>query len=204
MRHATSMPSTRRIDDVPSGETVALGERQHRRCDRTGGMDDGLEVRVVEIEGVRSDAVDQRGAGHVDFLGAPEHRRLRRGLEHLHRRQRGIRRVVARSADGAAEPIVESAMCLVFDAGGKSAGAMTNDELGEDPRDGWRRVVGGHRGVMRHVLSLSARCCVPWRPCSTWRCRRACICRTARASSAWAPVLRPQGARAAPDRRAHR
>jgi hypothetical protein len=71
-----------------------LGQRQHRRGHRAGRVDDGLQVGVVEVEGVRGDAVDQRGAGDVDLLGAAQHGGLRRRLQHLHGGQGGVGRFV--------------------------------------------------------------------------------------------------------------
>ena len=41
-------------------------------------MDDGAQVRVVEVEDVRADAVHQRGVHHVDALVPAEHGGLRR------------------------------------------------------------------------------------------------------------------------------
>jgi hypothetical protein len=89
MRQDTSMPSTSAsISARPAGPV--LGQRQHGRRHRPGRVDDGLQVRVVKVEGVRGDAVDERGAGHVHLLAAAEHAGLRRGLQHLHGRQRGV------------------------------------------------------------------------------------------------------------------
>ena len=48
-------------------------EREDRRGDRPGRMDDGLQVRVVEVEHVRADAVHQRGVQDVHPLAAAEH-----------------------------------------------------------------------------------------------------------------------------------
>ena len=63
-----------RVDHLAPAGAAPLGQRQHRRGDRPGGMDDRLQVGVVEVEGVRGDAVDERGARHVDLLGAAEQR----------------------------------------------------------------------------------------------------------------------------------
>ena len=67
-----------RVDELAAGRPDVLGQRERRRCDRSRRMDDRLEVRVVEVEGMRRDAVDERGARNVDALAAAEHRRLRR------------------------------------------------------------------------------------------------------------------------------
>ena len=57
---------------------------------RTGRVDDGFQVRVVKVEGVRGDAVDQRGTGHVNLFFAAQHAGLCGGLQHRNGRQRGI------------------------------------------------------------------------------------------------------------------
>jgi len=41
-------------------------------------MDHRFKMRVVEIEHVRADAVQQRRMHDVEALAAPQHRRLRR------------------------------------------------------------------------------------------------------------------------------
>ena len=133
-----------------------LGQRQQRRRHRAGGVDDGLEVRVVEVEGVRGDAVDQRGAGHVDPLGAAQHAGLRGGLQQLHGGQRRIGGFVVRGADGAAQPVEEGAVRLVVHRVAPAARGVAGDELGQDLRDGRGVVVGGDLGVAGHEgLSLS-------------------------------------------------
>ena len=73
------------------------------------------------------------------------------------------------------------------------------DEVGEDRVTGGRVVSGRSpvcfaaiRVFVRCCCSQSrSRCCVPWRAGSSARCRRACIDRTARATSASARAPRP-------------
>ena len=76
-RHATSMPRIERVDDLAAARADVLGQRERGRRNRSRRMDDRLEVRVVEVEGVRRDAVEERGACDVHTLAAAEHRRLR-------------------------------------------------------------------------------------------------------------------------------
>ena len=203
-RHATSMPRTSASISCRPLAPMMLGERQRRRGDRAGGVDDRLQVRVVEVERVRRDAVEQRRAGDVDALAAAEHRRLRRGRQLLHGGERRLGRRMPRRADRAADPVQERAVRLVLDGVAPAARRMRRDELGEDARD------------RRRVRASAAR---PWCSCGhrqsrdldvaflrdlrpAARCRRACTARTARASSASARALRRRAARAARDRRA--
>ena len=46
-----------RVDELPARRAVVFRERQQRGGDWPGGMDDGPEMRIVEIEGVRRDAI---------------------------------------------------------------------------------------------------------------------------------------------------
>ncbi len=207
------MPSTSASTTSRPGEPAVFGQRQHRRGHRPRGMDDRLEVRVVEVEGVRGDAVDERGARHVELLAAAEHARLRRRLEHLQRCQRRLAGLVTRGADRAAEPVVEGAMRLVLDRIAPAARRMVGDELREDGGDRGRRGVGGDGGVAgqgvcsvgkkargglrRRVSRIIRRggCCGPGPAWSSARCRRGCTGRTARASSARARRPRRRASR---------
>ncbi len=143
-----------RVDDIAAARAAVLGQRKHRRGHRSGGMDDGLEVRVVEIERVRGDAVDERRARHVDALGASEHRRLRGGLEHRDGGQRRLGRFVRRGADRAADPVVERTVRFAFDRVAPAARRMPGHEAGEDAGDRRRLRVGGHLRVACHGDTL--------------------------------------------------
>jgi hypothetical protein len=144
-----------RVDQGAAAGAGVLGQRQQRAGHRTGRMDDGLEVRVVEVEGVRADAVDQRRAGHVHALAPAEQGGLRRGLKRLHRRQRGAGSVVVRGADGAADPVDEGAVRLVVDGVAPASARVAGDESREDVGD-WRGVmVGGDLGVAGHGAGAS-------------------------------------------------
>ena len=65
-----------RIDQVTTGNVQVLAQREHGRRDRTGWMNDGFQMRVVEVEGMRTDAVQQGGVRNVDFFFTAEDRRL--------------------------------------------------------------------------------------------------------------------------------
>ena len=144
-------------------------------------MDDGLEVGVVEVEGVRGDAVDQRGAGHVHLFGAAQHAGLRRGLQQLDRGQGGIGGFVVRRTDGAAQPVQEGAVRFMIDGVAPAAAGkgVVGDEFGQDVGDGRGVVVGGDLGVAGHGcgsfgkgVSCRAGCCGPCQARSSGRCRR--------------------------------
>ena len=98
-------------------------------------MDDGLEMGVVEIEGVRGDAVDQRRVGDIHPIGAPQHRRLRGRLEDLDRTQRGPCGFVMRCADGTTQPVQKSPVGFMLDFGRPAARWMLRNECAENLRD---------------------------------------------------------------------
>ena len=131
-------PDHQRIDELPPRGAEVLGQRQRRRRDGARGMDDRGEVRVVVVERVRRNAVQQRGARHVDTLAAAQERCLRAGRELPHGRERGFDRRVARRADGAADPVQEGAVRLALDAVVPAPRRMRRDELGKEARDRWR------------------------------------------------------------------
>jgi hypothetical protein len=78
------------IYERPPRRTEVLGERQPRRRDGAGGMNDRPQVGVVVIESVRGDPVQQRGTRDVDALAAAQDRRLAGGCELRHGRERGV------------------------------------------------------------------------------------------------------------------
>ncbi len=132
MRQATSMPSTSASISARPARADVLGQRQHRRGHRAGRMDDGLQVRVVEVEGVRADAVDQRGAGHVDLLARGRARWPAARAAASAPRPARPRRLVVGGADGAAEPVEEGAMRFVLDRIAPAARRMAGDEARQD------------------------------------------------------------------------
>ena len=66
-----------RVQELRSRDRRVLRQREDRRRDRAGRVDHGLEMRVVEVERVRRDAVHQRRVQDVEPLAAAEHGGLR-------------------------------------------------------------------------------------------------------------------------------
>ena len=116
-------------------------------------MDDGLEVGVVEVEGVRGDAVDQRGAGNVNLSRTAGQRGLGRGLQHLDRCQGSVGGLVVRGTVCAAQPVHESAvrfMVHLCTLAACQVVGMGGHELGQDVRDRRSMVVGSDLSVAGH------------------------------------------------------
>ena len=105
------------VQEIAPADRAVLGQRQDGRGHRTGGMDDGPQVRVVEIEDVRADAVHQRGVQHVHAFVAAEHGGLRGPGEWRERGDRDVDGLVARSADRAADPVQQGAGRLLAHGG---------------------------------------------------------------------------------------
>ena len=103
------------VQEIRAADRRAFREREDGGRDRAARVDDGLQMRVVEVEGVRGDAVHQRREHDVEPVAAPEHGRLARPGELVERRERALHRLVARAADRAAHPVQERARRLVPD-----------------------------------------------------------------------------------------
>jgi len=66
------------VQKLSACDASRFGIRENRRRDRTAGVDDGAQVRVIEIEGVRGNPVHQRRKHDVDALASSKHRRITR------------------------------------------------------------------------------------------------------------------------------
>ena len=67
-----------RVQEIGTADRSIFGECEDRGSDRSARMYDCLEMGVVEIEGVRRDAVHERGEHDVHTMSTSEHSRLRR------------------------------------------------------------------------------------------------------------------------------
>ena len=104
-----------RVYAFAAGGANVFSQRQNGRGHRASRVDDGFQVRVVKVKGVRGDAVDQRCAAHVDFFAATQHAGLRCGLEHLCSGQRRVSGFVVSGANSAAEPVGEGSVRVMVD-----------------------------------------------------------------------------------------
>ena len=95
---------------------------------------------IVEIEGMRADAVQERRARNIDPLATASDGRLRRGLENLYCSQRPLGCLVPGGTDRATQPIQKSAVRLMVDRIRPSPGRVTGDKFSERAGD-WRGVV---------------------------------------------------------------
>src|SRR5579872_1257613 len=77
-------------------------------------MNDGRQMRVVEIENVARDAVHQRSVQYVGAVGSAEHGRLRWASEGEQRGKRGLHSLMLRRADGTAEPVDDRTHALAL------------------------------------------------------------------------------------------
>ena len=108
------------VQELSARHRQALRQRQERRGNGTCRMDDGLQMRVVEIEDVARNAVEERGIEDVDPFGAAQNAALRRPENGLHRSQRAVDRLVTAAADGAARPVHQRAQGFFADGVGMS------------------------------------------------------------------------------------
>jgi hypothetical protein len=94
-----------RVHEVFAARVLPLAERQDRRGDRSGRVDDRLEMGIVVVEHVRGDAVQQGGMHDVEALAPAEHGRLRLAREFGQRGHGPVGRDVARAAQAATDPV---------------------------------------------------------------------------------------------------
>src|SRR5262249_61062202 len=113
-----------------AGGTAQLGERQKRSGARPAGMHEDLRVGVVEVEHVRSDALEQRSKQAIRPLASAGQRRLRRSGEGREAREGDVDRFMIRAADGAAGPVHERADRLAYYAGWQGVETRRGDIAG--------------------------------------------------------------------------
>jgi hypothetical protein len=94
-----------RVHEIRTGDRAILREREDGRCDWPGRVNDGAQVRVIEIENMRTDAVHERGMHDVHALAAPQDGSLRGAREWGERTDGDIHGRMARAADGAPCPV---------------------------------------------------------------------------------------------------
>src|SRR5262249_46004785 len=90
------------VQEVAAADRTMLGQSEDRRGDRAGRMDDGFQMRVVEVEDMAGNAVEQGGMEDVEPVRAPEHARLRGADEGAERGQRDVEGRMRRATDRAA------------------------------------------------------------------------------------------------------
>src|SRR5262245_23182543 len=81
-------------NEVSPTNRFELGERQHRGDNGRGWMDGGQQVRVVEVEHMRADAVDRGSVEYIKALRATENTGLRWPREWRNRRKGDLDRLV--------------------------------------------------------------------------------------------------------------
>jgi len=97
------------------------------RCNGPARMNDGLKMRVVEIEDVTRNAVQQGGVEDIDLLLAPEHGSLCGTGKRRDRGKRVINGFMAAGAHRAAEPIDDRAHRFALHVLGHVFGACIHD-----------------------------------------------------------------------------
>ncbi len=116
------------------GDRPVLGEREQRRCNRAGRVNDGLEMRIVEVERVRCHAVEQRRVEDVEAFAPTQHGRLRRSREERQRSDGALRRIVVRGPDRAAEPVEDRSLGFPPHAFWQLVRVGVRDKAGEGER----------------------------------------------------------------------
>ena len=145
-----------RVNALASASTDVLGQSHDGRSHRACRVNDGFEVGVVKVKGMRGDAVEKRGAAHVHFFTATQHAGLRRGLQHLCGGQGCVSGFMVGGTHGAAEPVGEGTVRVMLNRIAPAFGGMCGNEFRQNLCDGRGVVVGGDLGIAGHEKSLSA------------------------------------------------
>ena len=123
------------VQQLGAAQGLIFRHGKNRRGDGAGGMDDGLQMGVVEVEHVARDAVEQGGVHHVEMLAAAQDRGLSGACEGGQRRDGAVQRLVTRATDGAAHPVQEGGHAGLADIGGDIREARAHDPAGEHAGD---------------------------------------------------------------------
>ncbi len=132
-----------RVEKILARHRLHLRQRQDRRGDRAGRMDDGFQMGVVIVEDVARHAVDESGIHDVKALPAAEQRSLMRPRERRERRRRDVHRLVVRAADGDAHPVEQGPHAFLADVFRQVVIFGGDHVMGEDPGHVRRRGSGG-------------------------------------------------------------
>src|SRR5215831_19552824 len=114
---------------------MMFAESQNRGDHRTGGMNDVARMRIVVIENVRADAVDQRCIQNIESFFSAKNAGLCRPGKKSHRRNGNAYRFVTRAAQRAAHPIQKRACRFLSDRSGKITGLCRYDIPCKGPGD---------------------------------------------------------------------
>ena len=107
--------ATQRIDDIAPAGTTLLRQCQHRRGHWAGRVNDGLEMGIVKVKGMRGDAINECRTGHVHQFWSAQHSGLRRWLQHLYGTDGGVGSFMLCSANRTTQPVVKGAVGFVLD-----------------------------------------------------------------------------------------
>ena len=159
-----------RIEKIFARNRLHLRQREDCGRHRTRGMNDRLQMRVVEIENMARHTVDEGGVHDVKSFAATQHRGLRGAGEGRERSDRNLDRLVARSADRDAGPVQQCPGAFLADISGKIVICGRDEITRERARDILRR--GGIRGSAGGDLCSLRESRVRYRHCKgNRRCR---------------------------------
>ena len=120
-----------RVQEGFARDGLALCQRKDGGRDGTAWVDHRLQMRVVEVERVRRDAVHERGLHDVEAVAAAEHGRLCRTRKLCEGSKRALDCLVTARADCAAHPVQKRARGFVPHRLGHVGRLVLDDETGE-------------------------------------------------------------------------
>ena len=121
------------IDEVSARRAAQLGERQQSGGHGPARMDQHVGMRIVEVQHVGGDAVDQGGMQDVRALAASQERRLSSAGKRGQAREHYVDRFMPGAPDRAAGPVDQRADRLVPDFGREMREARIGDVARQPP-----------------------------------------------------------------------
>ena len=75
-------------------------------------MDDGAQMRVIEVENVGTDAIEESGVQYIEHLGAAQNTGLSRTAKRPQSGNGDVQGLMARATYGTAKPIEKCSTCF--------------------------------------------------------------------------------------------
>jgi hypothetical protein len=101
------------MHELGAAQRPVLGEREQRRRDGNGRVNDRAKVGVVEVEHVRRHRIHARSRERIESLTAAEERCLWAAREIAKRCHQALDRLIAAARNCTAEPVDHRTRCFM-------------------------------------------------------------------------------------------
>jgi hypothetical protein len=125
----------KREQEVTARDLTHLGKREQRWSHGCGGMNDGTQVRIVEIKDIAACGIEEGGAQRIDPFRAANNGRLAAFREHHERRERVLDRVLPATSQRGSDEVQDRALPFVPHRLRKLLPSRAADKAAERLRD---------------------------------------------------------------------